>query len=64
MADAAAFMASKVWSREMPVADLWPSRGRGPSLAVLRDGRGAIEFVARARSGDFVRTEVTVSRRP
>lgn len=59
LADAAAFLAQKVWAGDMPVDDLWPAPGRGPSPAVMQDGRGAVAFVARASSGAFVRTEVS-----
>jgi len=46
LADALLFMGAKVLRGDMPVRDLVPTAGRGPSPAVLRDGRGAVRFVA------------------
>ena len=58
LADWFAFMVAKVLSGEMPVVDLVPKQGRGPSPAVMRDGRGAVDFVVRGASGRAVRTSV------
>lgn len=57
--DAALFVVRQVWAGKMPLRDLWPSPGAGPSPNMMVEGRGAIEFVAKdTGSGDYVRTEV------
>ena len=57
--DATLFMVQQVWAGKMPLRDLWPSPGAGPSPNMMVEGRGAIEFVAKdTTSGDYVRTEV------
>jgi hypothetical protein len=59
--DATLFMVQQVWSGQMPLRDLWPSPGAGPSPNMMVEGRGAIEFVAKnTESGNYVRTEVCV----
>jgi short subunit dehydrogenase-like uncharacterized protein len=46
LADMFVFMFGQVISGQMPLKDLLPSPGNGPSPSIMREGKATIEFVA------------------
>eukprot|EP00615_Pteridomonas_danica_P004518 CAMPEP_0114364240 /NCGR_PEP_ID=MMETSP0101-20121206/27309_1 /TAXON_ID=38822 ORGANISM="Pteridomonas danica, Strain PT" /NCGR_SAMPLE_ID=MMETSP0101 /ASSEMBLY_ACC=CAM_ASM_000211 /LENGTH=456 /DNA_ID=CAMNT_0001511565 /DNA_START=11 /DNA_END=1381 /DNA_ORIENTATION=+ len=52
VADMTIFMLSQILMGKMPLADIFPSPGSGPSPSIMKEGKATIDFVAKNHGGD------------